>query len=270
MSSYLVTGASRGLGFEFLRQLSNDPASTVIGFSRNKKATEEKVKAELNRENVHIVEADPSDYAALKRAVEETSRLTGGTLDYIIANAALVSEYSEFKSIGTLGEDPEILEKDIHDSIQTNVLGTIHLFNLFIPLLRKGSAKKAIAISTGMADVELIRNYDVGIAGPYALSKAALNVAVAKFSAQYRKEGILFMSISPGFVDTGKTPQPTEEELKGIQAMGAAFATYAPNFTGPISSEESAKAVLSVIKKASVENGDGGSFVSHFGDKQWL
>lgn len=185
------------------------------------------------------------------------------------------------------GEDPGLLEKDIHDSIQTNVLGTIHLFNLFIPLLRKGFAKKAIAISTGMADVELIRNYDVAIAAPYSLSKAALNVAVAKFSAQYRKEGILFMSISPGFVDTGKTPQrqfhspstlrwqadmilATKEELKGVQAMGAAFATYAPHFTGPISSEESVKAVLSVIEKASVKNGDGGSFVSHFGDKQWL
>lgn len=187
----------------------------------------------------------------------------------------------------TRGENPDVLEKDIHDSIQTNVLGTIHLFNLFIPLLRKGVAKKAIAISTGMADVELIRNYDVDIAAPYALSKAALNVAVAKFSAQYRKEGILFMSISPGFVDTGKTPQrqfysphtfkryadmilATEEELKGVQAMGAAFATYAPNFTGPISSKESVKAVLSVIEKASIKNGDGGSFVSHFGDKQWL
>lgn len=62
----------------------------------------------------------------------------------------------------------------------------------------------------------------------------------------------------------------TEEELKDLQALGTAFMTYAPNFTGPISSEESAKAVLSVIEKASVENGDGGSFVSHFGNKQWL
>ena len=28
-------------------------------------------------------------------------------------------------------------------------------------------------------------------------------MAIAKFSAQYAKEGILFLSVSPGFVDTG-------------------------------------------------------------------
>lgn len=37
----------------------------------------------------------------------------------------------------------------------------------------------------------------------YAASKAALNIVVAKFHAQYKKEGILFLSISPGIVDVG-------------------------------------------------------------------
>jgi hypothetical protein len=48
------------------------------------------------------------------------------------------------------------------------------------------------------------------------------------------------------------------------------FATYAPHFKGPISAEESVKAVLSVAKRASVEGGDGGAFISHLGNKQWL
>ena len=41
--------------------------------------------------------------------------------------------------------------------------------------------------------------------GPvYAASKAALNVIVAKFSAEYKKEGILFLSVSPGLVEVGR------------------------------------------------------------------
>lgn len=52
--------------------------------------------------------------------------------------------------------------------------------------------------------------------------------------------------------------------------MMGKFQAYAPHFKGPMSPEESVKAVTSVFEKASVANGDGGSFVSHFGTKQWI
>jgi NAD(P)-dependent dehydrogenase (short-subunit alcohol dehydrogenase family) len=38
---------------------------------------------------------------------------------------------------------------------------------------------------------------------PYAMSKATLNMLMAKFNAAYAEEGILFMSLCPGMVDTG-------------------------------------------------------------------
>lgn len=54
-----------------------------------------------------------------------------------------------------------------------------------------------------MADLDLVNAYDIELAGPYVISKAAMNVAVAKFAAVGRAEGILFFSISPGLVETG-------------------------------------------------------------------
>lgn len=60
------------------------------------------------------------------------------------------------------------------------------------------------------------------------------------------------------------------EHQAGLQKMAGAFAQYAPDFKGPATPESSVKDVLSVINKSSVANGDGGSFVSHFGNKQWL
>jgi hypothetical protein len=87
MTSYLITGVSRGIGvrchqltipqrkangdpqFEFLRQLSADTTNTVIGLVRNKDATEKKIAAELGqRSNVHILQADLTDYAAIKES----------------------------------------------------------------------------------------------------------------------------------------------------------------------------------------------------------
>ena len=52
--------------------------------------------------------------------------------------------------------------------------------------------------------------------------------------------------------------------------MMGKFLEYAPHFKGPISPQESVEKVLAVIEKSSVANGDGGSFVSHFGNKQWI
>lgn len=175
------------------------------------------------------------------------------------------------------------------ESFNINVVGNIHLFNLYMPLILKGKVKKVATISSGMADIELIARFSIASSAPYSISKAGMNVAVAKFSAEYSKDGVLFLSISPGLVDTSETARKwipslqsirttrssdhlaaTEDRIKGGQQMMAQFAEYAPHFKGPTTAESSVKNVLSVINQKSVEAGDGGSFVSHFGNKQWL
>lgn len=85
--------------------------------------------------------------------------------------------------------------------MRTNVLGNIHLFNLFLPLVLKGRAKKVISMTSGHADIDFINKMEVDINPLYSISKAAMNTAVAKFNAQYGKDGVLFMSISPGAAD---------------------------------------------------------------------
>jgi NAD(P)-dependent dehydrogenase (short-subunit alcohol dehydrogenase family) len=54
-----------------------------------------------------------------------------------------------------------------------------------------------------MGDWEMARKYNIFEDGSYSISKAALNMAVAKFSAEYAKEGVLFLSVCPGLVETG-------------------------------------------------------------------
>lgn len=84
-----------------------------------------------------------------------------------------------------------------------NIVGNINLFKLYIPLLLKGQAKKVISLTTGHADLDSINQIDIEPAALYSISKAGMNIAVAKFSAQYKKDGILFFSLSPGVVDVG-------------------------------------------------------------------
>lgn len=107
-------------------------------------------------------------------------------------------------SYSNRSEKVEELEQVTTELNRTNILGNIHLFNLFLPLVLKGKVKKVITISSGHADLELINELEVVNSGLYAAFKAALNVIVAKYNAQYKKDGVLFVSLSPGVIDVGK------------------------------------------------------------------
>ncbi|KAL7812785.1 hypothetical protein V8C26DRAFT_406580 [Trichoderma gracile] len=271
MPSYVITGASRGLGFEFLRQLSGDSNNIVIGLVRNKPATDQAVAQELaGRSNVHILQADISDYEAIKHAVAETARITGGTLDYLIANAAYISKFDAYDPIGVLGENPQALEQDLLKSFTVNVIANVHLFNLYMPLILVGSTKKVIALSTGMADLDSMNKYELQVAPGYAISKAAMNVAIGKFHAQYKKEGVLFMSISPGVVDTGHYKNAAPEQMEKLGGMFEKFVLNNPDFKGPAKVEDAVRDVIAVWENASIEGGSGGAYVSHHGNKKWL
>lgn len=102
-----------------------------------------------------------------------------------------------------IAEDPAMFDKLVWDSFNVNVVGNIHLLNIFTPLIKKGNLKKVVVISSGMGDVEFVADVGVRTQTPYAISKAALNMVVAKYHVQYKNQGILFMAISPGLVETG-------------------------------------------------------------------
>lgn len=101
------------------------------------------------------------------------------------------------------GARPDELTKYMRGLFDINVIANIHLFNLFLPLILKGHAKKVIAISSGMADPAFVKDYDIAVGSLYATSKAALNMIVAKFSAQYKQDDVLFLALCPGMVDVG-------------------------------------------------------------------
>ncbi|KAJ5510009.1 Short-chain dehydrogenase/reductase SDR [Penicillium expansum] len=142
--------------------------------------------------------------------------------------------------------------------------------SLFLPLLLKGKIKKVINISTGLADLDLTNDGEVEIGTLCAASKAAMNVIVAKFNAQYKKDGVLLVSISLGVLEVGRYVDWTPEELQALAGFVGKIVTYAPHFKGPVTPEESVRQVRSTWEKASIEGGFGGAFVSHLGNKQWV
>jgi NAD(P)-dependent dehydrogenase (short-subunit alcohol dehydrogenase family) len=164
-------------------------------------------------------------------------------------------------------KDASRLEDDLNASFRTNVTGNILLITAFLPLVRAGKLKKIVAISSGMAAIDLVVDFDIYQALPYSSSKAALNMAVAKLQAELKPEGILVFAISPGIVATGNMPGPEHGEK--VTDMVSKLMAYEPEWKGPITPDESVGLVLEVVAKATIET-TGGRMVSHRGNTRWL
>ncbi|KAK9242251.1 hypothetical protein V1506DRAFT_548159 [Lipomyces tetrasporus] len=267
MPSYVIAGASRGIGYEYLRILSADQSNTVVGLVRNIANTEDSVKKE-GWKNVYVVPGDLTDYKSMYAAADEVSEITDGKVDYLVINGAFISKQSaDMAPTAFIGKE-EFLKKDAAMSFETNFVGPVFAINAFLPLVKNGSVKKIIVVSSGMADTELVRSAGVAEALTYSASKSAANVLVAKYSVELKKFGITIIAMSPGLVDTSEGKKPTPEEMAKYQLIANQLKTYAPNFTGPISTEQSVKAQLSVIGNITIEQS--GDMISHLGNKQWL
>lgn len=68
--------------------------------------------------------------------------------------------------------------------------------------------EKAITVSTGMADTRLVNDFEIFEAAPYSISKAPASAVVAYCNAAHRRDGILFLAVSPRLVDTETQDMP--------------------------------------------------------------
>lgn len=104
----------------------------------------------------------------------------------------------------------------VHLQFQTNVLGVVYTTNAFLPLLRAAAAThtvKVLNISSAMGETHFALNCELGTAAPYSVSKAALNMVVAKYAARFKHENIVFVGLSPGLVNTAVRPRKSKFSL---------------------------------------------------------
>jgi NAD(P)-dependent dehydrogenase (short-subunit alcohol dehydrogenase family) len=84
----------------------------------------------------------------------------------------------------------------------------MHVINAFLPLLRTGTTKRIVAISSAAGDLDFVLRSREALLASYAASKAALNVVIAKYAVNLASEGFICVSLNPGMVDTEQTSVP--------------------------------------------------------------
>jgi NAD(P)-dependent dehydrogenase (short-subunit alcohol dehydrogenase family) len=207
MSSYAITGASKGIGRELVRQLAADTSNTVLAIVRNPESPNISELAS-NHPNVHIIKGDVTDPQSILAAASAAAAITGGKLDVLIHNSNAADTASASFNPTQIPFDAQAVRKMFDPSLTTAIYGGIWATNAFLPLIEKGIQKKIVHISSGMADLELIKTTGLSYGVAYSIAKAGMNVQVAKYAVELAPKGIKVLAISPGWVDTweGKLP----------------------------------------------------------------
>ncbi|MCZ2257930.1 SDR family NAD(P)-dependent oxidoreductase [Sporosarcina sp. G11-34] len=181
MELYIVTGASKGIGFELLKQLQVK-GKKVVGIARTSPEGAEKFVI------TDLAETDKLT-TLIGNLIEENSE--GTTSFTLINNAGMVDP------IGLIGE---VEGEAIAQAIAVNLTAPMILSNAFISKIKDFDGKKRIVnISSGAG-----RNAYEGW-GTYCTTKAGLDhfSRVVALEQANSTNPVDIVSIAPGIIDTG-------------------------------------------------------------------
>lgn len=210
----LITGANRGIGLEFARQLAAD-GWTVIGTARTPADATDLAATGARVEALDV--ADPASVEAL------ANRLDGMPIDLLINNAGRGASPRSGKLSG--------IDFDaVRDVIAVNTIGPMRVTQALLPNLQAGAGKLIVSISSRLASVEL--NTSAGYYG-YRESKTALNMFMRSLAAELKPDGFRCIAISPGWVRTDMGgPEATLSPEQSVGGMLRVLSTLTIDDSG--------------------------------------
>jgi NAD(P)-dependent dehydrogenase (short-subunit alcohol dehydrogenase family) len=199
---FVVTGANRGIGLEFVKQLTAR-GEQVDATARDPGNASELQALARPGVRLSIHRLDVADDASVDAFA---TQLPAGPVDMLINNAGV----SGVKG-GELIDPPDVVRV-----VNVNAVGTLRVVRALLPRLREGKGRKIINLTSQLGSIADAR----GGRYAYRLSKAALNMATKLLASDLRAEGFLTVALHPGWVQTrmGGTaaPVPPEQSVAGM------------------------------------------------------
>ncbi|QOD62232.1 SDR family oxidoreductase [Polaribacter haliotis] len=207
MKNIVITGTSRGIGFELAQQFAEN-GHQVLAISRNSKPLEA-----INHKNITALSVDISNPKDLKKVTQFVEK-TWKKVDILINNA------------GKLVNKPftEISSEDFLEVYKVNVFAVAEITKLMIPFFQKGS--HVVTISS-MGGIQGSMKFP-GLAA-YSSAKGAVITLSELLAEEYKEQQIAFNVLALGAVQT----EMLEEAFPGYEAPVSAkeMADYIYNFS---------------------------------------
>jgi NAD(P)-dependent dehydrogenase (short-subunit alcohol dehydrogenase family) len=196
----LVTGANRGIGLEVCRQLGRLGFTVLLGARDAGRGA--RASRQLGGGPISPIVLDVADDESVRAAAAGIERL-----DVLVNNAAIL--YDTWQR----GVDADL--DQVHEALETNLLGAWRVTQAVLPLLRASPAGRIVNVSSGAGALN-----GMGAGTPaYRTSKAALNALTRILAAELRGDGILVNAVCPGWVATdmgGAGGRPVADGAAGV------------------------------------------------------
>ncbi|WP_123024235.1 SDR family NAD(P)-dependent oxidoreductase [Mycolicibacterium stellerae] len=206
MTTTLITGANKGLGYETARQLIAIGHTVYIGCRDPKRGQD--AAQQLGARLVALDVTDDDSVSAAAHLIEEM-----GGIDVLINNAGVEGRGENNSIIGAEATTAAMM-REVFD---TNVFGLIRVTHAFLPLLQRSPAPVVVNVSSSLGSLSLAASPDSfthfypGVA--YPASKSAVNMITVQFAKQF--PGMRINAVEPGYTNTdlnGRTGTQTVEE----------------------------------------------------------
>lgn len=181
MRKALITGASRGIGYEIAKTLSKNGCKVAIT-GRNE-STLSKAAKEIG---AYPIVWDSADYNLANDKIPETAEILGG-LDIVVNNAGIFAQRSEWDKSELLKTTPK--EWSVVMDVNTN--GLFFTMQAAVNYMLKNNIKGNILNITSVAGNEPVY-------GAYGASKIASTALTKGWGKMFASDGITINGIAPG------------------------------------------------------------------------
>ncbi|MFJ5156172.1 SDR family NAD(P)-dependent oxidoreductase [Streptomyces sp. NPDC088353] len=235
MTTTLITGANKGLGYETARRLIAAGHTVYVG---SRDAARGRRAAEQLGDGARAVRLDVTDDASVAAAVK-TIEADGG-LDVLVNNAGVEARGPNNEVVGAADVTADMMR----GVFETNVFGTVRVTHAFLPLLRRSASPVVVNVSSGLASFAHVADPGHPAAAYPGVAYPASKTAVNMITVQYAKAfpAMRINAVEPGFTKTdlnGNTGIQTVEEGAEIIVRMAMLAPDGPtggyfDVTGPL------------------------------------
>jgi len=195
----LVTGATRGIGLETVRQLAQKQSHVILAGRDRAKADAAAHKLRAEGLDVEAIALDVTDAKSIAAAAKEIEK-KHGRLDILVNNAGIMADDMS----KTPSQQPLELWRKTFD---TNVFGLIATTQALLPLLSKSEAGRIVNVSSLLGSITHHADpaspiYDYKAPVSYNVSKSTVNAWTVQLAHELRNSSIKVNTIHPGHVKT--------------------------------------------------------------------